>query len=219
MKSADLATVRDTLWKAADELRANSTLAPNEYRGPVLGLIFLAYAEHRFEQVTPELEAKATARRPVTPDDYKAKSVLYIPDDARLSHLVELPEGQDLGKAVDAAMTAVETQQPRAQGRPPQGIPAPREVDARRAAPPLRTAPEHPLRRRVRPHLRRLPLELRDGRRPTRRRVLHAALDRAPHRRDHRAVPRPRLRPGLRLGRHVRAVRQVRRGAPRLGQP
>ena len=42
MQSSDLATVRNTLWKAADELRANSTLAPNEYRGPVLGLIFLA---------------------------------------------------------------------------------------------------------------------------------------------------------------------------------
>jgi len=37
----------------------------------VLGLIFLAYAEHRFEQVRPELEAKATPRRPVTPDDYR----------------------------------------------------------------------------------------------------------------------------------------------------
>ncbi len=121
MKSADLATVRSTLWKAADELRANSTLAPNEYRGPVLGLIFLAYAEHRFEQVTPELEAKATARRPVTSDDYKAKSVLYIPDDARLSHLVELPEGQDLGKAVDAAMTAVEAQNPELKDVLPKG--------------------------------------------------------------------------------------------------
>ena len=62
MKSDELARVRRTLWAAADELRANSTLSPAEYRGPVLGLIFLAYAEHRFEQVRPELEAKATAR-------------------------------------------------------------------------------------------------------------------------------------------------------------
>jgi hypothetical protein len=49
--------VRTTLWKAADELRANSTLAPTEYRGPVLGLIFLAYAEHRFDQVGPSPDA------------------------------------------------------------------------------------------------------------------------------------------------------------------
>jgi type I restriction enzyme M protein len=42
MNSTELATVRRTLWAAADELRANSTLGPSEYRGPVLGLIFLA---------------------------------------------------------------------------------------------------------------------------------------------------------------------------------
>jgi type I restriction enzyme M protein len=107
--STDLAQVRRTLWAAADELRANSSLAPNEYRGPVLGLIFLAYAEHRFEQVRPEVEAKATARRPVSPDDYRARSVLFIPDEARLSHLVNLPEKQDLGAAVDTAMRLVET--------------------------------------------------------------------------------------------------------------
>ena len=70
MDTTDLAKVRRTLWKAADEMRANSTLGPSEYRGPVLGLIFLAYAEHRFEEVRPELEANATARRPVTAGCY-----------------------------------------------------------------------------------------------------------------------------------------------------
>lgn len=96
------------MWAAADQLRANSTLAANEYRGPVLGLIFLAYAEYRFEQVRPELEAKATARRPVTPDDYRARSVLYLAERARLSYLVSLPEKEDLGAAVDTAMKLVE---------------------------------------------------------------------------------------------------------------
>lgn len=86
LKSKELARARRTLWSAADELRANSTLSPAEYRGPVLGLIFLAYAEHRFEQVRPEHEAKATARRPVTADDYRARSVLFVPSGARLSH-------------------------------------------------------------------------------------------------------------------------------------
>jgi len=76
--SSDLAQVRRTLWKAADELRANSTLSPSEARGPILGLIFLAYAEHRFQSVRSELEAKATARRPVTPDDYRARSILFV---------------------------------------------------------------------------------------------------------------------------------------------
>ena len=43
------------LWEAADQLRANSTLTPGQYRDPILGLIFLAFAEYRFLEVTPEL--------------------------------------------------------------------------------------------------------------------------------------------------------------------
>jgi type I restriction enzyme M protein len=104
----ELGTVKRALWAAADQLRANSTLAASEYRGPVLGLIFLAYAEHRFEQFRPEIEAKATARRQVTPDDYRARSVLFLAEQARLSYLVSLPEREDLGAAVDTAMKLVE---------------------------------------------------------------------------------------------------------------
>ena len=121
MQSTDLADIRRTLWKAADELRANSALGPAEYRGPVLGLIFLAYAEHRFEEARPAIEAKATARNPATPAHYKAKSVLYVPDEARLSNLVELPEGEDLGKAVAEAMTAVEAANPELKDVLPRG--------------------------------------------------------------------------------------------------
>jgi type I restriction enzyme M protein len=121
VKSEDLAEVRRTLWKAADELRANSTLSPSEARGPILGLIFLAYAEHRFEAVRPDLEAKATARRPVTPDDYRAKSVLFISEEARLSYLVNLPEEEDLGEALDTAMRLVETHNAELKGVLPRG--------------------------------------------------------------------------------------------------
>jgi type I restriction enzyme M protein len=112
VKTDELARVRRTLWTAADELRTSSTLSPAESRGPVLGLIFLAYAEHRFEQVRPELEAKATARRSVTADDYRARSVLFVPAGARLSYLVDLPEGENLGKAIDEAVKLIEGSNP-----------------------------------------------------------------------------------------------------------
>ncbi len=112
LQSNDLAEVRKTLWKAADEMRANSSLAPAEYRSPVLGLIFLAYAEHRFEEVRPEVRARSTARRPATADDYRARSVLFVPDEARLSHLVALPEAANLGQALDESMKAVEAANP-----------------------------------------------------------------------------------------------------------
>jgi len=105
----DLAELERRLWAAADELRANSSLTPATYRDPVLGLIFLAFAEHRFEELRPELEAKATDRRPVSADDFRAQGVLFVPEIARLSYLVDLPEGEDLGANVDLAMDAIES--------------------------------------------------------------------------------------------------------------
>jgi len=108
MTTTNLADLESRLWGAADELRANSSLSPTEYRGPVLGLIFLAFAEHRFDELRPELETKATARRRVSAEDFRARGVLFVPEIARLSWLVDLPEGEDLGANVDLAMDAIE---------------------------------------------------------------------------------------------------------------
>lgn len=121
MKTTDLAKVRATLWSAADELRANSKLTPVQYRDPVLGLVFLAYAENRFETVREEVEANASARNPATVADYKAKSVLYVPAESRLSHLVDLPEGADVGKATDEAIKAIEDANPELKDILPRG--------------------------------------------------------------------------------------------------
>jgi type I restriction enzyme M protein len=121
MKVVDLAQVRRTLWAAADEMRANSSLTPPEYRGPVLGLIFLAYAEQRFDETTPELKGKHSKRRPITADDYRRQGVLYVPDEAKLSHLVALPESQNLGKAIDDAMKAIEAANPELRDVLPRG--------------------------------------------------------------------------------------------------
>ncbi len=121
MRTTDLAKVRATLWAAADELRANSKLTPVQYRDPVLGLVFLAYAENRFEGIRAEVESRASARNPATVADYKAKSVLYVPDESRLSYLVGLPEGDDIGKAVDDAIKAIEATNPELKDILPRG--------------------------------------------------------------------------------------------------
>lgn len=113
--------MRATLWAAADELRANSKLTPVQYRDPVLGLVFLAYAENRFEEVRGAVEANRSARNPAQPADYKAKSVLYVPAESRLSRLVRLPEGEDVGKVVDEAIKAIEAANPELKDILPRG--------------------------------------------------------------------------------------------------
>ena len=109
--------IEKRLWDAADELRANSRLKASEYSVPVLGLIFLRYADHRFAQAEQEIEAERVAttsrrQRPITRDDYHARGVLYLPDEARFQHLVELPEGENIGRAINGAMKAIEAKNP-----------------------------------------------------------------------------------------------------------
>ena len=50
--------VEKRLWEAADQLRANSKLKASEYSMPVLGLIFLRYADSRFTAMQKRLQAE-----------------------------------------------------------------------------------------------------------------------------------------------------------------
>ena len=98
------------LWDVADELRANSKLKSSEYSVPVLGLIFLRYADHKFVQAEKELAGKATGRRTIGKADYHARGVMFLPEEARFSKLLKLPEGENIGKAINDAMKAIEAE-------------------------------------------------------------------------------------------------------------
>jgi type I restriction enzyme M protein len=98
--------IEKRLWDSADELRANSRLKASEYSVPVLGLIFLRYADQKFTQAEQQLAG--TSRRKPTKADYQARGVLYLPDAARFGRLLNLPEGDDAGRAVNDAMKAIE---------------------------------------------------------------------------------------------------------------
>jgi type I restriction enzyme M protein len=100
------------LWDAADELRANSKLKSSEYSVPVLGLVFLRYADHKFQKAAKDLEGGGSRRRTIGPADYQAKGVLYLPQKARFSELIQLPEGANIGAAINDAMRSIETENP-----------------------------------------------------------------------------------------------------------
>jgi type I restriction enzyme M protein len=104
--------IESRLWEAADELRANSKLKSSEYSVPVLGLVFLRYADHKFQAAAQELEGKGGGRRKIGPADYQAKGVLYLPETARFSALIQLPEGGNIGAAINDAMRTIEAENP-----------------------------------------------------------------------------------------------------------
>ena len=104
------------LWDAADELRANSHLKAAEYSIPVLGLIFLKFADNRFAEAHEVLAPKATERNPLTKEKYQGQGVLYLPDEARFDRLLHLSGGENRGKAINDAMAAIEADNPQLRG-------------------------------------------------------------------------------------------------------
>src|SRR2546426_922844 len=102
--------VEKRLWEAADELRANSKLKSSEYSVPVLGLIFLRYADQKFAEAEKKLTAAGSGRRKIGKTDYQAQGVLFIPEKARFATLLKLPEGADIGKSINEAMKAIEAE-------------------------------------------------------------------------------------------------------------
>lgn len=106
--------LEDDLWESADLLRAGSKLTSSQYCMPVLALLFLRYAYSRYKMVEAELLKNRPSRggrvMPIEPNDFAAKSALYLPREAQFDYLVNLSDDQPLGEAVNHAMTLVEEQ-------------------------------------------------------------------------------------------------------------
>jgi type I restriction enzyme M protein len=99
------------LWAAANKLWADAALKPSEFSPIVLGLIFLRHAETRFAEAEKDI-GPSTGRRKIGPADYHAKGAIYLPEESRFGHLLQLPEGVNLGECVNLAMRLIERENP-----------------------------------------------------------------------------------------------------------
>jgi type I restriction-modification system DNA methylase subunit len=110
-----LAMLEKKLWEMADELRANSKLRSSEYSVPVLGLIFLRFADQKFTETEQQLKDALPAgsrRRAIGRADFHELGALYVPDEARFARLLDLPEGADIARAISDAMKKIEEENP-----------------------------------------------------------------------------------------------------------
>lgn len=116
MTNKEFKKLKDDLWLAANKLRAESDLKSNDYSPPVLGIIFLKFADIKYSKFEAEIKAefeKNKGTRLEEPIEKIAigKCGLYIPDTARYDYLKELPEGDQenpVDKAVIQAMKDIE---------------------------------------------------------------------------------------------------------------
>jgi type I restriction enzyme M protein len=114
-------TLEKRLWDAADHLRANSGLTAAQYSAPVLGLIFLRFAEARFEKRHAELESSSASSRRGNarvddPNAYLAVGGIYLTPASKFNYLLSLPESENIGKAVNEAFAEIEKYNPQLAG-------------------------------------------------------------------------------------------------------
>ena len=125
MNKEQLKKLEADLWRAADSLRANSDLKASEYSTPVLGLIFLKFADNKYRQheaaILAEYQKLKGSRREEKLSDIAIRQCgFYLPDHARYGHLLNLPEKEDIAKALKKAMEAIEDYKPELAGVLPQ---------------------------------------------------------------------------------------------------
>ena len=120
---AALGKFESGLWKIADNLRANSNLASNEYFMPIMGLIFLRHATNRFYEAKAAIEADKKAgkipNRPLVEADFTRRRALNLPEAARFDVILKTPKDGNLGAALTAAMEAIEAAFPPLAGQLP----------------------------------------------------------------------------------------------------
>jgi type I restriction enzyme M protein len=122
------ASLEDTLWEAANQLRSNMDAA--EYKHVVLGLIFLKYVSDVFEKRYKHLEILASdvtsdyytptreAREQLLNDrdEYVGEGVFWIPEGFRWNDLRDTAKLAGIGSNIDAAMEAIEKENPTLKG-------------------------------------------------------------------------------------------------------
>ena len=119
-KDTDNEALEKRLWEAADQFRANSGLTAAQYSAPILGLIFLRFAEVRFAAQRAKLEKGGKSERRGSrldkPTAYHAEGILYLPAETRFDYLLNLPEAENIGAKINAAMRDIEKHNPRLGG-------------------------------------------------------------------------------------------------------
>lgn len=109
MAKETIANFEAQLFKAADKLRKNIDAA--EYKNVALGLIFLKYISESFQELYDEL-ATDQYSDPEDRDEYIAKNIFFVPEQARRANLQAKAKLPSIGQELDDAMEAIEKDNP-----------------------------------------------------------------------------------------------------------
>lgn len=121
MTKEQLKELEDQLWQAADNLRANSDLTAAQYSPPVLGIIFLKFADSKYKKYEAEINAeyeklKGTRKEKTIEEIAVEKCGFFLPEHARYEKLLKTPDKENFPKLIKKAMESIEEHKPELEG-------------------------------------------------------------------------------------------------------
>ena len=127
MTDKELKTLKDNLWHAADVLRSGAHLAANKYGQPILGLIFLRYADILFKQhkdaIDTEYEKRLGTRMEKSRKEIAIeKCGFFLPECAYYDYINDAPDTAEKADLVKKAMEAIEQENPKMEGVLPKEV-------------------------------------------------------------------------------------------------
>ena len=127
MTDRELKSLKDNLWHAADVLRSGAHLAANKYGQPILGLIFLRYADILFKQHKDEIDAEYTKRlgtrmEKTSKEIAVEKCGFFLPECAYYDFINDAPDTAEKADLVKKAMEAIERENPKMEGVLPKEV-------------------------------------------------------------------------------------------------
>lgn len=116
MTNEELKQLEDNLWASANRLRATGGIKSADYAVPVLGLIFLRFADNKYsiyeKEIIKEYEKNKGSRAEESIDKIAIRKCgFYLTDRSKYDYLLNLSEEHSTAQAIKDAMEDIELYQ------------------------------------------------------------------------------------------------------------
>lgn len=116
MTTQELKKLEDNLWASANRLRATGGIKSADYAVPVLGIIFLRFADNKYslyeEQILKEFRESQNTRNPENIEKIALRICgFYLGEKSRYEYLLNLSDSNSIAKAIKEAMEDIESWQ------------------------------------------------------------------------------------------------------------
>lgn len=127
-KAKEEKTMETVLWDACNKLRGS--VEPSEYKHVILSLIFLKYANDKFDEQREKMISEGKQQFLEITSFYTKDNIFFIPENARWEYLMSQAKQEDIAIKIDTALHEIEVKNASLSGALPDNYYSRLQLDA-----------------------------------------------------------------------------------------